>query len=155
MNFRAVKEFLLEVAVFLKGINGILELAGAGILFFVKSHVLSVFFKNLFSHEISRDPDDFILNLLFHIFTTSGHGTRMFIAWYLFIHSLVNLFLSVTLWKKKLFAYPLAIVILSFFIAYQILRFAYTGSYVLLGITLLDMIIVYLVVDEYMRKRRI
>ncbi len=53
------------------------------------------------------------------------------------------------LFRKKLWGYPLAIAIFSSFIAYQLYRYTITHSPWLILISLLDVIIILLAINEY------
>lgn len=142
---------LFRISILLKGLDGLLELVGAAIIFTVSSQWITRLAQILFRHELGQDPTDFLAGFLIQSFTNLSVSTQQFVAVYLFVHGAVKVGLVVGLWKNKLWAYPVAGVILSIFIIYQSVRFFHTHSVVLLGLTLFDILIVVLLRFEYRR----
>ena len=68
--------------------------------------------------------------------------------------SAVKLLLLIGLWREKLWSYPLAIVVFTAFIAYQLYRFSFTHSPSLLLLTLMDFVVIWLTWHEYVTLRR-
>jgi len=149
----SLQEEIFKGSVLIKGFNGIVEILGALFILLFGSQAVVALIEKIFSHEIFQDPNDFIINFLIDLFVGTGKGTPIFIAVYLGIHGLLNVFLFTAVWKKKISLYPIVIVIMMLFIAYQIFRFYSTQSLVLLTLTIIDMIIIYFVAREYVQKR--
>ena len=85
----------------LKGFDGILEVIGGALLWFVKPHSMDRIVRWLFQHEISRDPRDFIA---VHALHAAGHLTgegRVFASIYLVAHGLVKPTLVTALWRDS------------------------------------------------------
>ncbi|MFH1511521.1 MAG: DUF2127 domain-containing protein [Candidatus Woesearchaeota archaeon] len=142
---------LFRISILLKGLDGLLELAGAAILFTMSSQWISQLVQALFRHELGQDPADLVAGLLIHASANISVSTQLFVAVYLFVHGAVKVGLVAGLWLNKLWAYPVAGVILSIFIIYQSIRFFSNHSIVLLGLTLFDILIVVLLRFEYKR----
>jgi uncharacterized membrane protein len=147
------RDKIFRGAVLVKGINGLIEILSSLFVFFFGSRAVVSLIEKVFSHELSHDPNDFILNLSINLFAGVGVGTQKFIAVYLGIHGLLNMLLFAAVWRRKISFYPFVIAIMLVFILYQIVRFSRTYSYVLFFLTLVDMAIVYFVADEYLKKR--
>lgn len=81
-------------------------------------------------------------------------GTRIFAGVYLLFHGLLNMFLVYNLYKNRLWAYPFAIIVVSFFALYQVYRFTYTYSVALLLLTLFDIIFIVLTWHEYEHQKK-
>lgn len=145
---------VFEVSVTLKGLDGLLELAGGIILIFVSPELINHVTTALTQHELSEDPHDFIAN---HILNYSHHlsaSTITFGAIYLVAHGLVKIILVVAVLKEKIWAYPWMIIFLVTFIIYQLYRIILVKfSIGLTLLTLFDGFIVYLTVLEYKKHR--
>ncbi len=133
----------------LKGIDGLLEAVGGVLLWFIKPESLGSTLQEIFQHELSRDPHDFIAAHLLHVSEKFASSDPLFASIYLLSHGLVKAMLSVLLWMNKLWAYPLAIAVFSAFSIYQIYRYSHTHAFVLLVLTVFDVMIVYLTWEEY------
>ena len=105
-------------------------------------------------HELAQDPTDLLANYLIHVSQNLSLGAISFVSLYLLIHGLIKIGLVTGLWMRKLWAYPLAGVILGFFVAYQGIRFFHTHSLLLLLLTFVDIVILVLIRFEYKRLKR-
>jgi uncharacterized membrane protein len=144
---------VFDVSITLKGLDGVLELIGGLLLFFLTPHRLNAIVAFLTQHELSQDPKDFLathLESYAQSFTTS---TSLFLALYLLSHGIIKIILVVALLQQKLWAYPWLLVFLSLFIVYQFYRLVLHMSLGLLALTLFDIFIVGLTVLEYRKHR--
>jgi uncharacterized membrane protein len=142
-----------EITLLLKGIHATLEIVGGVLLSFMRPETLSTWIRVLTQNELSEDPKDLVANLVVRM---GGHytvGAQHFGVFYLVSHGIVNLLIVLLLWRGKLWAYPLAVVVLLLFIAYQVVRWTSTHSTVLLFFTLIDALVIWLTVSEYGRLR--
>jgi uncharacterized membrane protein len=80
--------------------------------------------------------------------------TRFFVAAYLLGHGLIKILLVAGLWRGKRWVYPVACLVLTAFIGYQVYRLSHHFSTGLCVFTLLDAIIVALIWHEYQSKGR-
>lgn len=140
-----------EIGLLLKGLDGLLEIAGGALLLFLNPQRMNALLYLLTQHELSEDPRDMVANFL----VTMGHGfsisTQQFGIVYLMSHGIIKLILILLLWKKKLWAYPLSILSLILFIIYQIYRYTFTHSIFLIPLSLLDAVMIVLTYLEYRR----
>jgi uncharacterized membrane protein len=144
-----LRELLFRVSVLLKGLDAILEIVG-GIALWVTGPRLIVRLTALLTRsELGEDPRDVITDYLRHAARGLTLSGERFIAVYLLGHGVVKLFVVVALLRNKLWGYPLAIMVFGGFIAYQIYRFALTGGWGLVALTVFDLIVIWLIWLEY------
>ena len=74
-------------------------------------------------------------------------------AIYLFGHGVIKLWIIIGLLRKKLWYYPVAMIVFGLFIVYQLYRYTFTHSFLLLLITALDFIVIGLTWHEYRHLR--
>jgi len=143
-----------EVGLILKGLDGILEIIGGILLAVVSPHAISHFVHDVTAHELSEDPHDLIARSLLR---ATGHLTgssTTFGAVYLLAHGVVKVALVALVLKRKLWAYPLLIVVLIVFIVYQIYRIsAVRFSWGLTILTIFDAALVWLTWREYQSQK--
>ena len=142
-----------EIGILLKGIDGVLEIIGGFLLMAVSPDALGKLVRLLTQHELTEDPNDFVMNFLLKASGGYTASAQQFGILYLLTHGLIKIFLVVLLWRRKIWAYPLAIVFLSVFIVYQLYRFSSTRAVSLIALSVFDALIVYLTVNEYRRLK--
>ncbi len=142
-----------EIGLLMKGIDGILEIIGGILLLFLSPVRLNSIMRLLTQHELSDDPKDKVANLLLSYSHSFSISTQHFGVTYLLSHGLVKCLLIFLLWQKKLFAYPLTILSLLLFIAYQAYRYLYSQSAFLIVLSVLDIVMVVLTVLEYKKVK--
>jgi uncharacterized membrane protein len=109
MNKEKLLDKVFDISVFLKGLEGSLEIiSGALLVYATKTNQLVTIILKLTEHELTQDPSDFLANKLVEIVKNMTPGLS-FGMMYLLIHGLIKTFLSIMLLKRKLWAYPLAI----------------------------------------------
>ena len=142
-------QYLFFLGVILKAVNAVIELAGGIVIFLVSKAFIVTTILALTQEELLEDPKDLIANY----FITSAHtltaGTQYFIALYLIVHGAIKIVLSISLLKKKLWAYPTALVVFGLFVLYQVFRWSVSGSVWYLILTLIDLVLIYLTWHEY------
>jgi uncharacterized membrane protein len=105
-----------EIGILTKGIDGVLEVIGGTLLVFLSPGRLNRLVHLLTQHELSEDPRDMISNYLIRMGSNFSISTQHFGVFYLMSHGLVKIILVILLWKRKLWAYPLAVAFLILFI---------------------------------------
>jgi uncharacterized membrane protein len=143
-----------KVGLVLKGLDGILEVAGGILLLFLSPHAIEHLVRALTAHELSEDPHDLIARYLLHTTAHLGKGATVFGAIYLLSHGAAKIVLVALVLRDKLWAYPWLIALLLAFIAYQLYRI--TAVHFSVGLTLLtifDAVLVWLTWREYQAKR--
>ncbi len=146
---------LFDIGVWIKGIDGILEIIG-GILFLsVSTATLNTIVIFLTQHELAEDPRDFVANALRHAASHLSANTKLYGGVYLIGTGAVKIFLAAGLLLGRLWTYPAALVFLCTLICYQLYRLSYHYSTGLLILTILDSVIVALIWNEYRRIRHV
>jgi uncharacterized membrane protein len=142
-----------EIGIIFKGVDGVLEIAGAALLWLVRPEQLHRVVALLTQHELSEDPRDLIARALAQGVEHLTGGGRGFAAVYLLSHGVLKVWLVWALLKKKLWAYPVAILVFVGFGVYQMYRYAYSHSAAMLALTVLDVFVIALTFVEYRRLR--
>ncbi len=142
-----------EVAVALKGLDGVLELVGGVLLLAISPSTISSVVRTLTQHELSQDPRDFLATHLLNATEKLTAGSLRFGAAYLLLHGVVKVALVAAVLRNKLWAYPWMIAFLLAFIAYQVYRLTFAPSASLVALTIFDALVVALTVREYRKQR--
>lgn len=143
-----------KITILLKGVNGLLEIIGGILLLIFNPAKVNFIVLFLTQNEISEDPNDIIANFLISLSQNFSINIQIFGSIYLLSHGIIKIFLVISLWKKKLWAFPLAIGIFLVFILYQIYRFNFNHSIGLIFLTILDIVVVVLTWLEYKNLKR-
>jgi uncharacterized membrane protein len=138
-----------QIGVVFKGVDGVLETAGGALFLMVSQTKLTHWVFSLTRPELLEDPDDLIANALRHAFSHLSTGGKWFGGIYLLVHGAIKIILVVCLLRGKLWSFPTAIVALAVFIGYQVYRLSAHFSWMLLFLTILDIIIIMLIWHEY------
>lgn len=142
---------LFELAILIKGVDGVLELTGGILLVSMNQSTMDAVVIFLTQHEFSFDHHDIFMTHAIQIFRQFTSGSRMFGTFFLIGHGFIKIWLMFAVWQNKLWAYPIAIGFFLLFISYQSYRLTHSHSWTLAFFTILDMIIVVLVWREYIR----
>jgi len=138
----------------LKGLDGILEIVGGlGLLMVTPGFIMGVV-AFLTQDELVEDPHDLVANYVLNFARHLSIGTEHFAAYYLMAHGVVKTFMVLALLKKKIWAYPFAILVFVAFIAYQLYRYTLTHSIGLIALSGFDAVVVYFIWVEYRALRR-
>lgn len=154
MNERRIRQ-IFEASILLKGAHALIECVGGLLLLVVSTQAIARLVGRLTQEELIEDPHDLIATRLLGWAQHFSVGTKMFYAVYLLAHGAVKLFLVIGLLRGKLWAYPASLIVLGLFIAYQLYRYAYTGSIGLIVLTVFDAFVMLLIWHEYRIVRRV
>jgi uncharacterized membrane protein len=146
------REVLFRLGVILKGLDGLLEMAGGIALWLVSPGLILRWVGLLTQDEIARNRHDVIAHHL-RLAVGSLVSGRHFLAMYLLAHGIVKILVVVALLKNRLWAYPVAIGVFSGFIAYQLYRFTLGGSAGLIVLSAFDLIVIGLIWMEYRARK--
>ncbi len=136
-----------EIGIALKGFNAILELVLGILLMFTN---ITDIVQTLIANELIDDPNDFFATHIQH-YANITPAAQTFGALYLLSHGIVKVILVAGLLRGKMWAYPASLGVLSLFIAYQVIRYFSTHSVWLIFLTVFDLLVVWLVWQEYRR----
>jgi uncharacterized membrane protein len=141
------------VGIFFKGLDGAAEIIGAVLLLVVPPGAISHAVAMVTQHELSEDPHDFIASRLLRMSERFSADAQFFAAMYLLVHGVVKVLLVWALFRKKLWAYPAAIVVFAAFGVYQMYRYFLSPSFAMIALTVLDVIVIVLTWMEYGRLK--
>jgi uncharacterized membrane protein len=153
MNERRIHQ-IFEISVLLKGAHALIECVGGLVLAFVSTSTILNLVNVLTQDELIEDPNDFVATHLLSQAQNFTVSAQHFYAFYLLSHGVIKALLVVGLLRNKLWAYPVSLVVLGLFIAYQLYRFSYTHGVGLIVLTVFDFIVIGLIWHEYGLVRR-
>ena len=143
-----------KISLVLKGLDGILEVAGGIVLLFLSPQSIEHIARTLTAHELREDPHDFIASHLLHTASHLTTSTTLYGAIYLLIHGAAKIVLVALVLRGKLWAYPWLIGLLLAFIAYQLYQIiAIRFSVGLTALTVFDAFLAWLTWREYRSKK--
>lgn len=140
-----------RVSLVLKGAIALAEVAAGLFTYLVTPQFVLDLVQAITRTELTKDPRDFVANYLLHAAQGMSVSGQHFAALYMLSHGIVKFWLIIGLWREKIAYYPLAIGVFGLFILYQVYRYSFTQSLLLLLITLLDVVVIWLVWMEYRR----
>jgi uncharacterized membrane protein len=140
------------VGIILKGLDGVLEVVGGVLLLIISPTTIDRLARAITQHELSEDPHDFLATHLLHAAGGLTGSAVDFGAAYLLLHGVVKIVLVAALLRDKIWAYPWMIAFLVVFIVYQIYRMTFAFSIGLLGLTIFDLVVVWLTYREYRKQ---
>ncbi len=123
--------WLFEVALVLRTISGIAEVI-LGIFILSAS-------KELFNNITTN-------------FLQITEGAKTFAAIYILAHGILNIVLSIELYRERFWAYKTNLVILALFLVYQFYRIYLYHSKILIVVTIVDLVFIILLWHEYKYK---
>ncbi len=142
--------FLLGVA--LKAVDGLAELVGGAVLLFVGPAGLSALVGRLTAHALTRDPHDFVANLLVNGTSHLPTSTVQITAVFLIVHGIVKVGIVVAMLFGAVRAYPWAIAALAALTVLQVVQLAMHPSVGLVLFAVLDVAVILLTWREWRQQ---
>lgn len=144
-----------KAGLYIKGIDGVLELVGGVLLLTLSSGTMLHLTKSLTSAELGEDPHDFLALHARQIGEQLAQGNHTFAAAFLLLHGLVKVGLVAGLLLRKLWAYPLGLVVLSVLLLYQLYQLAVAPSAGMVILSAFDVLIIWLIWREWRHVRAV
>lgn len=144
-----------EIALLIKAFDAAVEVICGAILIFLNPSTANRLIVLLTSEELSEDPKDLVANALIRFGHNFSVSAQHFGVFYLSSHGLLKLVLVYLLWKRKIWAYPAAVVLLCLFVVYQIYKLSLTFSLLMIFITVLDLVVIILTAIEYRKQKKL
>jgi len=142
-----------HLTLLLKGLFDLGEvITGIGLLFLTPGR-LNNLIEWVVGSEISEVPQDWIVSRLVAFGHSFSISSQQFAAFYSLSHGAIKLVFIMLLWKKKLWAYPLSVLLFLGFVVYQLYRFSFTHSVMLLFLTMIDVLMIVLTILEYRKMK--
>ena len=125
------------------------------LLFFFTQDAVGALIDRLTRAELAADPDDAFANALVRLGGSFTAGTQQFVIFYLLSNGVVKVIVVWFLWKQKLWVYPMAVLVLCFFVLCQTYRYICEPTFLLVFLTIFDAFVIVLTMIEYARRRRL
>jgi len=145
------KSFKLTLVV--KGVDGVLQVLGAALLYALKPGTMNRIAVLLTQHELADDPRDWIALHLLSATQRLG-DMKTFGAIYLGVHGLLKIILTGSLLRGALWAYPTMIGYLLLFTSYQLYRYSLSQRLGWLLLAVFDVGVAWLTWREYRASQR-
>jgi uncharacterized membrane protein len=143
----AHNSFLLSM--FLKGSLGFSQLVGGLALILAPSGTFIALAHWLVRAELAEDPSDPFARWAEHFLSVTPMNEGAFYAVYLTLHGVLNLGLVLALLAKIQWAYPVSILSLVGFVAYQVYKYSISGSSMMLVLSAIDVVVIALIWREF------
>jgi uncharacterized membrane protein len=143
------RRLLFHACLLFKALLSVLEILGGVLGFVLSQHEIVNLVTELTQEKLSRDPDDRIAEYLMQAAANLSLSSQRFAALYLLSHGIVKTVLIVGLLRERLAYYPVSIVAFGLFVAYQLFRYHTTHSIWLLILTVIDIAVIAMTVQEY------
>ena len=138
-----------RVGLVLKGLFAISEIIGGFAMIFLNPDRVNQLIALITKNELIEDPNDIFMNFLISHIHAFSVSSQQFAIIYLLVHGIIKLVVICLLWVKKLWAYPLSIVVFAGFVVYQMYHYVSSHSVMLLILTAVDLIMIVLTIIEY------
>lgn len=137
------------VGIIFKGIDGCIELAGGVALLLSNRAAIVGIVAWLTREELAENPHAFVAS---HALKWAQHfspSTQHFATLYLVAHGAIKIALVAGLLRGLRWSYPVALMVLTAFIAYQGFRLYHRPSWPLGFLTAVDVVVVFLIWREW------
>ena len=148
---RGIFQYSFDVAMILKGLNGLLEIIGGILLIFLTPDRMNNFMRFITQAELLEDPKDMVANLFLRFGREFSVSSQNFGIFYLLSHGILKVVLVTLLLRRKLWAYPISLVVFVLFVVYQIYRFTISHSAFMILLSIIDIVIIVMTYMEYKR----
>jgi uncharacterized membrane protein len=138
-----------EITLLLKALFAAGEIVAAIGVYVVPLHAIADFVGAVTHAELAAHPHDIVAAHLATWARNLSVGTQHFVAFYLLSHGAVKLWVIIGLMRERLWYYPVALVVFTIFVIYQLHRYTVTHSVSLLVITVIDLVVIGLTWHEY------
>jgi uncharacterized membrane protein len=145
---KSVAHHLFWISILLKGVDGAFELILGAVLIFVSPDSIGGFLFYLLRGELKEDPLDPLTHFLVVSLQTLT-AERSSAASFLTVHGIAKLALVIGLLSGRMWSYPIAIVVFAAFGLFQSYQLMFQYSPLLLVLTLIDLVVVVLIAEEY------
>lgn len=142
-----------RIGIILKAIDGFVETASGLALLFIKPDTINGIVSYYVRDELAEEPHSLIANY----FLQHGHLTEsaaVFTVILLLTRGVVKLAVAAGLLKDILVVYPIALVIYTGFVIYQLYYVVTAHSLPLLALSIFDVIVIALTAHEWGVRRR-
>ena len=144
--------WIFDAALIIKILNGALEVLAALFIFFVPPTFVIKLAQFVTGGELTQDASDIVETTIQNAAHAFAVNTHYLIASYLALHGIVKIVLVAGIFAKKRIAYPLFMVALGIFGAYEAYRGFFLHERLLLILAIFDLSLLVLTSYEYRRR---
>jgi len=137
----------------IKAVNALIEFFCGFLLVILNHDRLNRLIGLIATPELREDPKDVVMNYFIALGQNFSISSQHSVAIYMLLHGATKLAVICLLWKKKLWAYPFAVVVFGLFIAYEIYSYMHSQSVLILMIVIIDAAIIGVIILEYKRLK--
>ena len=146
--------WLFEASLVIKGLLAAGEsLSGLGLLLTPNETIIHFYSKLTYSwlaeHQLAQSASDDMAQWVQHTAESFPVHLQHFTALYLLAHGALKFVMVLMLWRRILWAYPAAMVVLAGFVIYQMSEYFIAGSLGFLALSCLDSAMIVLVFREW------
>ena len=145
---------VFRASLWLKGAHSLIEVLGGLALAFLSHEAILGIANALTRAELMEDPRDLVANALRQAAEGFTTDAQSFAAWYLFSHGAIKLVLVAGVLANRRWAYPAFMAAMVGFILYQLYRMSFEVTFMLVALTLLDLVVLFLAWHEYRLLRQ-
>jgi uncharacterized membrane protein len=144
--------WLFDLALILKIINGAFEMLAALLILFIPPTLVIRLAEFATSGELAQDTDDPVATTIREAAHSFAIHTHYFLAIYLALHGIIKVLLVIGIFAKKKIAYPLFMIALACFGAYEAYRGFTRHELLLQALAVFDLSLLLLTSHEYRRR---
>ena len=151
---RKIVQHLFNFFIFIKGIDGLIELLGGLVFILLKKEVLIRIISHIFHYDLFDIPNKVILKWVTAISNALTTNVQIFISIVLIGSGLIKMVISFNLLRRKIAIFPIAIGFLLLLYIYQIIQMFYTPSIFMYLFNLFDAIVILVIYLEYRHLKK-
>jgi len=144
--------WLFDLALIVKAIDGALEVLAALLVLYVPPAFVIRLAEFATGGELAQDPGDFIATTIRSAAQAFAVHTHYLLALYLILHGAIKILLVIGIFAKKRLAYPLFMIALAIFGAYEAYRGFVLHELLLQALAIFDLALLVLTSYEYRRR---
>ena len=148
-SWAALLHDAFELGIIAKAVFATVETLTGLFLFFLSATWVHAAARWMTAGELGEDPADWLSGKIMALAMAYNVSTQHFWAVYLIGHGLIKLAAVGALIMGYRWAYPLSILVLCGFIVWQVQKFLVTGSLLMAGLTVFDLIVIWLIWHEW------
>jgi len=149
-----IESNLFRLGMWWRIVYGVLRIGFGLYLLQVVDVPLAELLRRLMGHELTQDPNDLLYRLVNAFLKHHPLTVTYFLAAYLLFWGVLDTVLSLSMLRHKLWAFPVSLVLIGFFVSYELYRLSQTQSLILLFFICVDSGIWWLIKDEWRKTRR-
>jgi len=139
---------LFYIGIWIKGLDGLVETAAGIILLTVGPGFINSTVSHFVQDELAEEPHSLVANFFLKHGNISVEAAA-FTAILLLARGIIKLIVVSAVFRKKLWAYPAAIIVFGLFVIYQMYYFFQSNSLFLVLLSILDVFVIALTIHEY------